>query len=70
MSKIKQVKVFKTSDNKIFETELDAKRHQKEIIIKEKLERIVDDFYYYNIERDDLIDSLFNRLYLLEDIFK
>lgn len=39
-------------------------------IIKEKLERIVDDFYYYNIERDDLIDSLFNRLYLLEDIFK
>lgn len=35
MSKIKQVKVFKTSDNKIFETELDAKRHQKEIIIKE-----------------------------------
>lgn len=67
---IKEIKMFKTKDGKTFEIESDAINHEKEVIIKEKLEEFADKNFYYNICKSDIADILYENRDELIKIFK
>jgi len=67
---IAEVKMFKTKDGKTFEVESDAMIHEEEVIIKEKLEKFVDDHYYYDMSKSDITDILYENIDELIKIFK
>jgi len=55
---ISKIDVWKTTDGKTFEYEDDALKHQRKLDFREALFNIVDDIYYYDIDKDSIVDGI------------
>jgi len=55
---ISKINVWKTTDGKTFEDEGEALYYQKKLDFKDALLSIVDDIYYYNIDKDSIVDGI------------
>jgi hypothetical protein len=59
---MEQVIKFQANDGTIFDTEKEARQHEKMLEIWNMFYTILDDHYYYNCPVSDLVDGLMENL--------
>lgn len=55
---IVEIKAYKASDNKIFENEKEAREYDSTMLIKDRIEKFVDDHGYNNMSKSDIEDMI------------
>lgn len=70
MRMVNEIKAFKTSDGKVFETEIKAKMYEKAYTLRVDLEKWLNtlDFSYREITLDTLLDGIIENIDLLKSI--
>lgn len=61
MTRPQEIKAFKTTDGRVFETAQEAVDHQDEIDRERRVKQIVDDFFHHNLMSWDLVKALIER---------
>lgn len=55
---VEEVKAYKTSDGKMFTNPNEAATHEREIVLRAKIEEFVDRHYFSGVTRSDVSDIL------------
>ena len=67
---VQQITAFKTSDQTLFETQVEADKHEIELFIARTLTTIAVRMYHFNMTEDDLITHLNSESSALRELFK
>jgi hypothetical protein len=67
---MKQIVVFKTSDGKVFESELEAENHELHEMFKEAVFEFCVLYVYRGIDRRSIADNIIENADELYEIFK
>jgi len=51
---LEKIEAYKTSDGKVHTSEHEAKKHEEKILIKEKIDEIVEEGCYRGMDKDDI----------------
>lgn len=70
MGKVKKIEAYKTTDGNTYEDVEEAMEAQRDINLREKLDKILDDVWYGGIDYYDILDALMKNKEELREIFK
>lgn len=70
MKEVEAIQAYKTSDGQIYADAEEAKAAQTEINVMRVIGRIVDDFFYYNIDRESIVSGIYEHVQEIIDAVK
>ena len=65
-----KIDAYRTSDGKVFTLERDAKEHEDELILRNKVNEWVEDYCWGTMTKQDIVDIIMENLEELQDAIK
>lgn len=70
MAIIEEVTMFRTTDEKAFKSVEEATEHQNALILRDKIDKIVGRFYFWDMRQEEIVDGLLENIDSLEEALK